>query len=143
MAYCRWREAEALLGDGDRAGAGIAAREAHAIAEGLGATPLRESIEGLAARSRLDLADTGAADPAPAAVVPDGNPFGLTRRERDVLPLLVRGRTNRQIADELFISENTAGVHVSNILGKLEVASRTEAAAVAVRLDLDTPTAAQ
>ena len=46
------------------------------------------------------------------------------------------GRTNRQIADELFISENTAGVHVSNILGKLGVASRTEAAAVAVRLDV-------
>ena len=71
------------------------------------------------------------------------DPFGLTRREREVLALVAQGRTNRQIADELFISENTAGVHVSNILGKLEVASRTEAAAVAVRLDLDTPTAAQ
>ena len=136
VAYCRWREAEALLGDGDRAGAGIAAREAHAIAEGLGATPLRESIEALAARSRLDLAEAGAADPAPAAVEPDGNPFGLTRRERDVLPLLVRGRTNRQIADELFISENTAGVHVSNILGKMGASTRTEAAGIAARLGL-------
>ena len=43
------------------------------------------------------------------------------------------GRTNRQIAETLFISENTAGVHVSNILGKLGVAGRTEAAAIAVR----------
>ena len=64
------------------------------------------------------------------------DPFGLTRREREVLALVATGRTNRQIADELFISENTAGVHVSNILGKLGVASRTEAAAVAVRLDM-------
>ena len=53
-----------------------------------------------------------------------------------MLGLVAQGRTNRQIADELFISENTAGVHVSNILGKLGVASRTEAAAVAVRLDM-------
>ena len=64
------------------------------------------------------------------------DPFGLTRRERDVLPLLVRGRTNRQIAEELFISENTAGVHVSNILGKLGVSTRTEAAGIAARLGL-------
>ena len=111
-------------------------REAHAIADGLGRTPLRESIEALAARSRLDLAETGARGPAPAPVEPDGNPFGLTRRERDVLPLLVRGRTNRQIADELFISENTAGVHVSNILGKMGASTRTEAAGIAARLGL-------
>jgi DNA-binding CsgD family transcriptional regulator len=45
--------------------------------------------------------------------------------------------TNRLIADSLFISGNTAGVHVSNILGKLGVGSRTKAAAVAVRLGLD------
>jgi DNA-binding NarL/FixJ family response regulator len=71
----------------------------------------------------------------PVATV--GDPFGLTRRERDVLPLLVKGRTNRQIAEELFISENTAGVHVSNILGKLGVSTRTEAAGIAARLGLD------
>ena len=53
-----------------------------------------------------------------------------------MLALVVQGRTNRQIADELFISENTAGVHVSNILGKLGVAGRTEAAAIAVRRGL-------
>ena len=72
-----------------------------------------------------------------AAAAPD-DPFGLTRRERDVLPLLVKGRTNRQIAEELFISENTAGVHVSNILGKLGATTRTEAAGIAARLGLGT-----
>ena len=136
VAYCRWREAEALLGDGDRGAATAALRAAHAIAAGLGAKPLRESIEALATRSRVELAETGAPDPAPAPVEPDANPFGLTRRERDVLPLLVRGRTNRQIADELFISENTAGVHVSNILGKMGASTRTEAAGIAARLGL-------
>jgi DNA-binding NarL/FixJ family response regulator len=65
------------------------------------------------------------------AAKPD--PYGLTRREREVLPLLVQGFTNRQIADALFISENTAGVHVSNILGKLGASTRTEAATIAVR----------
>jgi len=63
----------------------------------------------------------------------------LTPREREVLALVADGRTNRQIAERLFISESTAGVHVSNILGKLGVATRTEAAGVAVRLNLDQP----
>ena len=90
---------------------------------------MREAIESLARRARIEIVNA----PAPATA-PDR--FGLTRREREVLALVAQGRTNRQIADELFISENTAGVHVSNILGKLGVASRTEAAAVAVRLDV-------
>jgi DNA-binding NarL/FixJ family response regulator len=60
----------------------------------------------------------------------------LTSREREVLARLAAGRTNRQIAAELFISESTAGVHVSNILGKLGVDNRIEAAAVAHRLGL-------
>ncbi|HEU5008573.1 MAG TPA: AAA family ATPase [Jatrophihabitantaceae bacterium] len=55
----------------------------------------------------------------------------LTDREAEVLALLVEGRTNRQIARQLYISEKTASVHVSNILAKLGVRSRTEAAAVA------------
>jgi DNA-binding NarL/FixJ family response regulator len=63
--------------------------------------------------------------------------LGLTRREREVLPLVAAGLTNKRIAERLFISENTAGVHVSNILGKLGVGTRTEAAAVAARLGLD------
>ena len=64
------------------------------------------------------------------------DPFGLTQRELEVLELLALGRTNRQIGEELFISGNTAGVHVSNILGKLGASSRAEAAAIAVRLAL-------
>lgn len=53
-----------------------------------------------------------------------------------VAALVAEGATNRRIAERLFISESTAGVHVSNILGKLGVSTRTEAAAVATRLGL-------
>ena len=60
----------------------------------------------------------------------------LTAREREVLERLVLGRTNRQIAGELFISVKTAGVHVSHILAKLGAANRGEAAAIAHRLGL-------
>jgi DNA-binding NarL/FixJ family response regulator len=56
-------------------------------------------------------------------------PGGLTDREIQVLDLLAEGRTNRQIPGELFISEKTASVHVSNILRKLDVKNRGEAAA--------------
>jgi DNA-binding NarL/FixJ family response regulator len=77
-------------------------------------------------------------DGAPSAEAPTGdvNAFGLTPRELDVLGLLVAGYSNRQIGETLFISESTAGVHVSNILGKLGVSGRVEAAAVAVRSGL-------
>jgi DNA-binding CsgD family transcriptional regulator len=135
LAYCRWREAEALLGDGERAAAVAALSEAHRIATSLGARPLRSAVEALAARSRFDLS-TSKTEMSPVPTGSPEDPFGLTRRERDVLPLLVKGRTNRQIAEELFISENTAGVHVSNILGKLGVSTRTEAAGIAARLGL-------
>ena len=131
-AYAAWRLGEACLEAGDREGAAAAMREAFATAEYLGARPLATAVEALAGRARIELSPTPVTTPAP----PPSDPFGLTRREREVLALVATGRTNRQIADELFISENTAGVHVSNILGKLGVASRTEAAAVAVRLDM-------
>jgi DNA-binding CsgD family transcriptional regulator len=64
------------------------------------------------------------------------NELGLTPREREVLALVAAGRTNRQIGEALFISDKTASVHVSNILAKLGVANRSEAAAVAHRLHL-------
>ena len=66
--------------------------------------------------------------------------LGLTEREREVLRLVAAGRSNREIAGELFISPKTASVHVSNILGKLGVASRGEAAAKAHSLRLFDPT---
>jgi DNA-binding NarL/FixJ family response regulator len=69
--------------------------------------------------------------PAPAARL------GLTPREVEVLALVAAGRSNRQIAQALFISPKTVGVHVFNILAKLGVAGRVEAAAVAHRLGLD------
>ena len=66
----------------------------------------------------------------------DGPEAELTTRELDVLRLVGAGKTNRQIADELEISERTARTHVSNILGKLDLTSRTQAALWAVRKGL-------
>lgn len=60
--------------------------------------------------------------------------LGLTAREAEVLVLVAAGRTNRQIGEELYISDKTASVHVSNILRKLGVTSRMDAAAIAQRL---------
>ena len=65
--------------------------------------------------------------------------FGLSKRELEVLGLISQGRTNREIGDRLFISQKTVGVHVGNILAKLGVSGRVEAAAVAIRLGLETP----
>jgi DNA-binding NarL/FixJ family response regulator len=62
--------------------------------------------------------------------------LGLTPREAEVLGLVAAGRTNRQIGEQLYVSEKTASVHVSNILRKLGVTTRVEAAAVAQRLGL-------
>jgi DNA-binding CsgD family transcriptional regulator len=71
-------------------------------------------------------------EPAPRR----GDPFGLSPREREVLALISQGRTNREIGERLFISQKTVGVHVGNILAKLDVSGRVEAAAVAIRLGL-------
>ncbi len=67
---------------------------------------------------------------------PKAAAFGLSPREREVLLLLSAGRTNREIGEHLFISQKTVGVHVGNILAKLSVSGRVEAAAVAIRLGL-------
>src|SRR5258706_2199059 len=130
-AYARWREAEArLAARGDREQAETAVQGAHAIATRLGAEPLKREIAAVAARARLALEPDVQDEPhAASGGTDEATSFGLTAREREVLALVALGRTNRQIADELFISENTAGVHVSNILGKLAVTGRGEAAA--------------
>jgi DNA-binding CsgD family transcriptional regulator len=137
-AYARYRRAEALLeAGGHRAAATEDLRLAQRTAVELEAAPLRRLIEALAARARIPLGEPtppdGAGDDGEAAL---RLPSPLTRREREVLVLLAEGRSNRQIANTLFISESTAGVHVSNILGKLGVSGRTEAAAVAFRAGL-------
>jgi DNA-binding CsgD family transcriptional regulator len=146
-AYSRFREAEALLlGRGSRAAAKAAAVEAHRITSELGAVPLSRQVERLAERSRIDLASVAVVSEGASGVVPGGIgiPFTLTRREQDVLERLVTGRTNREIAADLFISEKTASVHVSNIKSKVGANGRAEIAAIAVRLGLvaETPTGA-
>ena len=78
-------------------------------------------------------------EPTPDAAASSVGPiadFGLTPGERQVLDLVAAGRTNRQIGETLFIGERTVGVHVSNILRKLGVSGRTEAAALAYQLGL-------
>ena len=138
VAYARYRSAEALIGArAPRRESEIALNEAHATATGLGAEPLIGRIEALARRGRIPLAAAATDIAEPDDGAPDGrDEIGLTAREREVLALVAEGYTNRRIAEDLFISESTAGVHVSNILGKLGVASRTEAATVAARLGL-------
>jgi DNA-binding NarL/FixJ family response regulator/tetratricopeptide (TPR) repeat protein len=124
-ARARWRLAEALAGAGRRDEAAARWHEAAAAADRLGARPLRAALDDLARRARIG--------PAPAAGRPAAALAALTGREREVLRLIAAGRSNREIAAALFIAPKTASVHVSNILGKLKAASRTEAAAIAHR----------
>jgi DNA-binding CsgD family transcriptional regulator len=134
-AYARWRQAEAALARRNRAQAEQALRAAHATAAGLGAQALQAELEALARRARIVL-PTAAQEPPTGEPPPAGAELGLTARELEVLQHLARGATNRQIADALYISVRTAGVHVSHILGKLSAANRGEAAAIAHRLGL-------
>jgi DNA-binding CsgD family transcriptional regulator len=135
-ARTQWRLAEALAAvspstGGRRDEAASAWRAAAATAARLRAAPLAAALDDLARRARLDAGHAGQGLPgAPAA---RGATAGLTDREREVLRLLARGLSNREIGTELFITPKTASVHVSNILAKLGAASRTEAAAIAHR----------
>jgi DNA-binding NarL/FixJ family response regulator len=130
VARCQWRLAETLIGIDKRREAQEAAQAAYQTAVQLRAKPLRAALETLARRARLDLG-TGEDHQVKGA--------GLTPREVEVLRLLEKGRSNRQIAEELFISGKTVSVHVTNILAKLGVHSRLEAAARARELSLDDP----
>ena len=124
-ARTRWRLAEALAEAGDRDQAEQEWRLAVEAADQLGAVPLRAALADLGRRARFGR--------QPGAYQGPGTLAGLTSREREVLRLLVAGRSNKEIAGALFISPKTASVHVSNILGKLGASSRTEAAAIAHR----------
>jgi ATP/maltotriose-dependent transcriptional regulator MalT len=143
LAVALLRSAEAALGAGDRDDGAARLRRAAGLARRLGAGPLSEDIALLARRARITLARPGEPAGAQAAAGHAGQPQapeperrGLTARELEVLRLVAAGRSNREIAGELFISVKTASVHVSNILGKLGVTSRGEAAATAHRLRL-------
>jgi DNA-binding CsgD family transcriptional regulator/tetratricopeptide (TPR) repeat protein len=138
VAYTRWREADAICRQHERSERSITAvRRAHRLAIRLGASELASEVSELARWYRIDLAapatESRGADDTAAAV----EDIGLTPRELEVLAGLAAGQTNRQLADELFISVKTASVHVSNILRKLDVSGREEAARVAYRLGLD------
>jgi len=138
VAYACFRQADALLASGgDRDAATETLRRAAAITGRLGARLLDAEAKALAQRARLALAPpTSGAAPAAGPPAP-AEQLGLTPREAEVLALVAAGRSNRQIAQALFISPKTASVHVSNILAKLGVAGRVEAAAIAHRLGLD------
>ncbi len=133
--------AEVALACGDRDSAAERLGRALPLAGELGAHPLAEQIVNLARRARVRLnPETGDGTPeGPGDPAPGGGELGLTERELEVLRLVAAGRSNREIAAELFISPKTASVHVSNILGKLGVASRGEAAARAHTLRLFDP----
>jgi DNA-binding NarL/FixJ family response regulator len=119
VARTRYRLAAALVAAGDPAAARSVAVLALAQAEGMGARPLAEAVRTLGRRARFDL--------------PGSHPVVglLTDREDEVLRLVAKGMTNRQVGEQLFISAKTVSVHMSNVLSKLGVSSRAEAVAVA------------
>jgi DNA-binding NarL/FixJ family response regulator len=130
QAVAQWRCAEAgLAGGWTPSRAGDLLRQAHRCAIELGARPLQVEVEGLARRAKIDLRE-----PTPIGPTAETILATLTAREQEVLALLVAGRSNGEIAKELFISDKTASVHVSNILRKTATSSRVEAAALAERL---------
>ncbi len=164
-AVARARAAEAYVRRGERAAAASAAHAALVAAERLGSAWLARELRGLGERARLGptpwpapaagaagvAGAAGAAGAAggaraagggargaadPGAPAPPADPFGLTPRERQVLALVAEGATNKQIGAALFMAEKTASVHVSRILAKLGVHSRTQAAALAHRVGL-------
>jgi DNA-binding CsgD family transcriptional regulator len=131
-AMCRWRWAQALLSEGAaRSAVAQPLRQAHSLALQMGAAPLVAETETLALVARINLVEPG----------PPLEPSGqhsvlatLTTREREVLSHLVAGRTNAEIARDLFISDKTVSVHVTNVLRKTGTPNRIEAASLALRL---------
>ena len=130
VAYCYLRRGEAELRVGLRADARRSLERSYRISRELQATPLRYAarIESVAHRSRIVL--------EPGANVRqtgrDALPQGVTGREHEVLVCLAEGLSDQQIADRLFISRRTVGVHVSHLLAKLNASRRGEAVAAAL-----------
>jgi DNA-binding CsgD family transcriptional regulator len=125
QAGCPFERALALA-EGD----GTAVRESFAILEGLGATATLAAL-----RERLRTAGVRGVPRGPRTTTAE-NPAGLTKREMDVLLLLAKGLPNAEIARRLVRSEKTVDHHVSSILSKFDVRTRTEAASAAHRLGL-------
>ncbi|MEV0159537.1 helix-turn-helix transcriptional regulator [Nonomuraea fuscirosea] len=122
----RWRLAEALLAAGDREAAQAEWELARETAGKLRAVPLENALLEFGRRARFGGGGSGGG----------AGDAGLTAREVEVLRLVAEGLTNREIAQRLFIAQKTVSVHVSNILGKLTVSTRTQAAAAARRRGL-------
>jgi len=136
-AYAAYRHAEALVvSPSQRPQAQAALAEAARLAGSLSAQPLLARIRTLARAARLSLAADAATDVPTEPVAETPASFDLTERELQVLSLLAAGLTNREIAAKLYISQRTAGVHVSHILSKLGVPNRVMAAAAAQRLGI-------
>jgi DNA-binding CsgD family transcriptional regulator len=133
-AYARGRLADVLLKGPERQAASTRAEArslltaARGAAAEMGADPLLAQIDALARRAHLSLV----AERPGAAAMSRVDDFGLTDREVEVLRLVADGFSNGQIGQALFISRKTASVHVSNILRKLDVSSRLEAATMSV-----------
>jgi predicted ATPase/DNA-binding CsgD family transcriptional regulator len=129
LAHTRHRFAAMLLARGrpeDKPRATALLRQAFDEATALG-------MRGLAANATMLLAEADAVEDK------ETYPAGLTRREVEVLRLIAAGKSNREIADRLFLSSNTVANHVRNILAKTNTANRTEAAAFALRASLIHP----
>jgi DNA-binding NarL/FixJ family response regulator len=132
--HCDALQTSRVLGPVNEVVAGLALvqRESLEILEHLGAGPLaaivRQRLRGLGARG---------IPRGPRASTRD-NPAGLTAREVQVLTLLVRGHTNNELAQRLHVSAKTIDHHVSSILEKLAVRSRTEAVTAAFELGIAT-----
>ena len=136
--YAWWRQAEAQLDAGQPAAAAAGALRAAAAAAD-GHAPLLAQIRTLAERARIPLQPAAAGEPQAPPPAQLLTRYGLTDRELTVLRLLAAGRTNPQIGAELYISTSTASVHVTNILRKLGVSGRVQAAAIAERAGLLAP----
>ena len=139
-AIALWRATEAYVEAGDRrCGLRHGAERARDLRPtGRSVARRRAERAGSAGSTRPRRERARAADGGRGGAGSDGEePFGLTGRERQVLALVAEGATNRQIGAALFMAEKTASVHVSRILSKLGVRSRTQAAAVAHRMHLD------